>query len=525
MNRITKRVTAVLCALTAAAAPLSAVPSVTVSAETRTIEQINKEKKEKQEQINKKKEQLSALADDLSKKAQYEQTLNEQIGLITDKLTLIDAQLQDLHVNMEDTEEKIASLEEQIAAQKEQVAKDMELFKKRIRALYVHGNDGILSALVGANSFYDVLSRIDIVKRISKHDNEVIERLRDEIRELNKSEQDLTANLQALDLQETEMNVLCDEFKASQDELHIASEKNESEMQQIRGQQAVVKGQIDSYQEMIEELDTEEDKLIAEAIAKAEAERKAKEEAERKAKEEAERKAKEEAERKAKEEAERKAKVEAERKAKEETERKAKEEADRLAKEKASAQTQQPAAVTQAPVTQQQSTVTSTTAKPAAPVTTAAPQQNNGSKLQWPAPGHYHVSSTFGWRTLHNQQNFHSGIDISDAGINGAAACAAASGTVFRVRTGCTHNKGKNYNCGCNSGYGNYVMISHGNGMYTLYAHLANPTVSEGQAVTVGQQIGVIGSTGHSTGPHLHFEVYIGGSSSSNRVNPLDYLP
>ena len=372
MNRTVKRTLALLCALTAAVSPLSAwIPA---SAETRKIEQINREKKEKQEQINKKKEQLAALADDLSKKAQYEQTLNEQIGLISDKLTLIDSQLQDLHVDMENTEDKISALENQSEDQKVQVAKDMELFKKRIRALYVHGNDGILSALVGATSFYDILSRIDIIKRITKHDNDIIERLRDEIRELNKSEQDLTANLQALNIQETEMNVLCDEFRASQDELHLAAAQNSSDMQTIRGQQDTVKKEIAGYEEMIEELDTEEDKLIAEAIAKAEAERKAKEEAARKAKEEAEKKAKAEAD------------------------RKAKEEADRLAKEKAAAQQQ--AAVTQAPVNQQQNPVTATTAKPAAPVTAApvvtSPPQQSSSKLQWPAPGHYHVSSYFG---------------------------------------------------------------------------------------------------------------------------------
>ena len=506
MNRKIKRTLALLFAVTLTAASLSAWQPVPVSAETRTIEQINKEKMEKQEQINRKKEQLAALSDDLSKKAQYEQTLNEQIGLINDKLTLIDAQLQDLHVNMEDTETKIGKLETEIAAQKKQVAKDMELFKKRIRALYVHGNDGILSALVGANSFYDILSRIDIIKRISKHDNEIIDRLRDEIRELTQSEADLNASLQALNIQETEMNVLCDEFKASQEELHEASAQNSTEMQTIQIQQADVKGQIAGYEQMIEELDAEEQKLIQEAIAKAEAERKEREEAERKAREEAERKAREEAERKAKEEAEKKTKAEADRLAKE-----------AAAKQAAADAAKQQAAVTQAPAAQTQA--------PATTATTAAPQQTSSSKLQWPAPGHYNITSYFGTRTLHGKVNTHNGIDISDGGINGAAACAAGSGTVLRVGTGCGHNFGKNYNCGCNGGYGNYVMINHGNGLYTLYAHLAKPTVSAGQSVSVGQQVGVIGSTGHSTGPHLHFEVYVGGSSSANRVNPINYLP
>ena len=523
MNRKCIRITALFLALTAVAAPLSGWSSVPVSAETKTIEQINKEKKEKQEQINKKKEQLAALSDDLSKKAQYEQTLNEQIGLITDKLTLIDSQLQELHVNMEDTEEKIGTLETQIAEQKEQVAKDMELFKKRIRALYVHGNDGILSALVGATSFYDILSRIDIIKRIARHDNEIIERLRDEIQELSKSEQELTANLQALNIQETEMNVLCDEFRASQDELNLAAAQNSTEMQTIRGQQNGIHAEITADQHAMEELDEEAEKMIAEIIAKAEAERKAKEDAEKKAKEAAERKAKEEAEQKAKAEAERKAKEEAARKAAEDAQRQA--------------------VVTQAPANQKQNAATVTTAVPAAPVTappvttkapettatpvtTAAPQQNTNGKLAWPAPGYYHISSGFGprWGT------HHSGIDIcgSATAIAGAAACAAASGKVIAAEGGCTHNYGKDLNkwtCHCNYGYGNYIILDHGNGLYTLYAHLASFTVSVGQNVTVGQQIGVIGSTGDSTGAHLHFEVRKGANSANNRVDPELYLP
>ncbi|MBP0970573.1 MAG: hypothetical protein J5753_00905, partial [Oscillospiraceae bacterium] len=266
-----KRTLAMLFAVTTAAASFSAWQNIPVPAEAKTLEEIEKEKKEKQEQINKKKEQLAALADDLSKKAQYEQTLKEQIDLISGKMLLIDTQLQNLHVDMEDTEQQISVLEEQIEKQKKQVDKDRELFKKRIRAMYVHGNDGILSALVGATSFYDVLSRVDIVKRISKHDNEIIDRLRDEIRDLTKSEQDLTASLQSLNIQETEMGVLYGEFKSSQDELSEASAQNGTEMQQIMDRQEDVKVQIAADQKTMDELAEEEERIIAEAIAKAEA--------------------------------------------------------------------------------------------------------------------------------------------------------------------------------------------------------------------------------------------------------------
>ena len=71
------------------------------------------------------------------------------------------------------------------------------------------------------------------------------------------------------------------------------------------------------------------------------------------------------------------------------------------------------------------------------------------------------------------------------------------------------------------SGYGNYVVVDHGGGYTTLYAHMTSISVSEGQMVAQGDTLGITGSTGNSTGPHLHYEVMIKGVNQ----NPLDYLP
>lgn len=125
-------------------------------------------------------------------------------------------------------------------------------------------------------------------------------------------------------------------------------------------------------------------------------------------------------------------------------------------------------------------------------------------QLIWPAHGP--ITSPFGYRIhpIFGTQIFHSGIDL---GIDtGTPVLAADSGVVVEA--------------GWISGYGYTVIIDHGNGLSTLYAHNSEVTVSPGQSVSQGQVICYSGSTGYSTGPHLHFEVRLNGSP----VNPLGYL-
>ena len=138
----------------------------------------------------------------------------------------------------------------------------------------------------------------------------------------------------------------------------------------------------------------------------------------------------------------------------------------------------------------------------------------SGSGFAWPTPGFVSLSSEwFEDREVYN----HGGIDIAGAGIMGTPVVAAADGTVVATNSSCTHNWGKSYSCGCGGGYGNYVMISHAGGKMTVYGHLTSLTVSTGQSVSRGQIIGYVGSTGNSTGPHLHYECRLNGV----RYNPM----
>ena len=125
------------------------------------------------------------------------------------------------------------------------------------------------------------------------------------------------------------------------------------------------------------------------------------------------------------------------------------------------------------------------------------PPSSNGGSFSWPVSGT--ITSPYGWRSnpFGGAPDFHPGLDI--AAPMGTTVTAAASGTVILAQW--------------YGGYGNFIMIDHGNGVASGYGHLSAIYVSNGQQVQKGQAIGAVGSTGHSTGPHLHFEVRVNGKT------------
>lgn len=130
----------------------------------------------------------------------------------------------------------------------------------------------------------------------------------------------------------------------------------------------------------------------------------------------------------------------------------------------------------------------------------------DGGMFTWPCPAYTRISDDFGMR-MHPTlgiNKMHNGIDL--AAPTGSSILAAYSGTVVAAAY--------------SSSMGNYVMIDHGDGLYTIYMHASALYVSTGQEVTAGQNIAAVGSTGRSTGPHLHFGVRLNGSY----VSPWNYL-
>ena len=146
-----------------------------------------------------------------------------------------------------------------------------------------------------------------------------------------------------------------------------------------------------------------------------------------------------------------------------------------------------------------------------------AQRQQNGTTIisesgyMWPLPGNYRLTSLFGYRIhpVSGKPHSHSGIDI--AASTGTPILAARSGQVITSV----------YGSGAYWSYGNYVVIDHGDGETTLYAHMSSRAVSEGEMVTQGQVIGYVGATGNTTGPHLHLEV----RENGQRVDPESKFP
>lgn len=140
----------------------------------------------------------------------------------------------------------------------------------------------------------------------------------------------------------------------------------------------------------------------------------------------------------------------------------------------------------------------------------SSPSSNPGGFI-YPVPSAYAKITT---GLYYSNGSYHGGVDFGSGGIAGQPVYAVKSGKVILALA-------------LTTSYGNYVVIDHHDGTYTLYAHgqAGSICVSPGQSVSQGQQIMKVGSTGNSTGAHLHFEVRVSPGGYNNRVSPLKYLP
>lgn len=401
----------------------------------KTIAELQEEINENKEKIKEKQAELEELKSDIAKHERYQLELQEAIDLQNKQILLVDTQLATINQNIAQKETDIALLEEDIDKQELDIEDGLEQFKHRIRAMYITGNDSLTSALVGSTDFYDVLAKMDLIARISQHDDELIQGLMEQLTVLEESKTKLTAELAELDIARKEQESKKEEYTAAISELNQKMKETDAVKAEIAKEEAALEADIQAFKDEIDSKSAEQDAIAAEIKRQQE-----------------------------------------------------------LAQ-------------------QQQQQNGGNSGGNSGGNDTVAPFTG---QLAWPVPGFYWISSYYGYRW----GKLHAGIDIAGGGISGATVVASEAGTVTLVRGGCTHNYKKSSSCGCNGGYGNYVVVDHGNGLSTLYAHLATINVSYQQQVSKGTSLGAVGSTGWSTGFHLHYAVIQNGAY----VNPAPYL-
>ena len=428
----------------------------------KTLAEIQAEREERKQQIAALQVQLDSLSNDKANEEAYQQALYEQITLIRENINSLSAEVDSINQDIEDTQVNIQSLELSIKNKEDNINKKIADFKERLYSMYVSGNDNLAAVLLGSSSFYDTITNIEMVNRIAEYDEQLIDQILEDIETINQSKKDLETEKLNLEMKVQNLEV---KKKEKEEELGSYDEKmakTSAILEQLALQEQMLNGDKAKYESDIAAMDAEEEAIKAEIQRKAEEAQRIYEEKQR-----------------------------------------------QLAAEKAAAE----AAAAAAAAAANNNSYTPSTDYSSQDYVVPAP---SASGFLWPAPGYSYISSPYGWRW----NRMHNGIDIGDAGIGGGAAVATKAGTVIAVYNSCQDDFPKSYSCGCNGGYGNYVVISHDGTYSSVYAHLRYATVSVGQYVEAGQQVGVIGCTGHSTGDHLHFEIKVNGVAQ----NPMNYV-
>ena len=542
----------------------------------KTIAEIQEERKANEAKIAEYESQMNSLEGDKANQKAYQETLAEQIYLIQQNILLLNNELDKLTDEISVTETNINHLDSDIGIQQELINSNIELFKKRLCTMYISGNNKLAEVVLGSASFYDMMSSMEMVNRIASYDEELINKLLDEIEGLEKSKKDLEFEKFTLQTKLEEQAKKVNEKSEEINQLNAKMEQTQEIIDRIQLEQIRLDQTKTDTQKYLDELEQEEIKIQEEIRRHAEEAQRLYEEEQRRIQEqqrlEAERLEQERIaqieqasrEQESRENASREQEsreqesreiASIEQASREEASREIErqeasreleriEEASRQAEILAQQTTTATTTTTETPVYTTTTTTTTTytpentymetTTTTTSAVTTVTTTQTtttpvattttttttipapSSSGFIWPTPGYYYISSPFAqrWGTQHK------GIDIGDAGIMGASICASKSGKVTYVNNSCKHNYAKTSSCGCGGGYGNYVIIQHDGTYSTLYGHMTSVNVSVGDYVQQGDIIGTVGSTGWSTGAHLHFEVRVNGVQK----DPLGYV-
>ncbi|MGZ9814663.1 murein hydrolase activator EnvC family protein [Peribacillus simplex] len=434
-----------------------------------SISNLEKQKESIQEKRSGVESNISETEKKIDNLQEKQMTAEDQIAAIEAKIAESAKKIDAKNAEITQTKKEIEALKEEIKVLKERIAKRNEVLKERALSFQETGGDvNYLEVLFGSSSFGDLVDRVGAVATIAEADRDILKEHELDKKDLEEKQKAVETKLASLEVAKAELLEIQKQQKQQKQEKDALVKK--------------LKQQTEKHEH--EKMGLEEEKANLAAQEKAiksaislEHQRLAELEAARK-------------------------------KAAAEAKKRAEQEAAQAAAEAAS----------QASESKKQSTSSGYSAKSNSSSSAPSSSQVSANVSQAPAvssgtftrPSAGYVSSTMGERW--NKQ--HAGIDIAASGT--VPVVAAADGVVSRSYF--------------SSSYGNVIFVTHsigGQQWTTVYAHLSSRQASEGAVVAKGQQIGIMGNTGHSYGQHLHFELHKGpwNYSKSNAVNPLNYIP
>ncbi|MCR6095123.1 peptidoglycan DD-metalloendopeptidase family protein [Salipaludibacillus agaradhaerens] len=419
----------------------------------------------KQEQTEKERE-AAKKEEELESIEEEIDDVKEEIKQLDDEVIETNEHITEKEAEVEETTARVEQLHEDIEELEERIAARDELLKERVKSMYQNGgNVNYLEVVLGAQSFGDLVERVSALNSIAQQDRAILEEHIEDMEALEIATEELENELASLENQMAELEVLKDQLEQQLDAKGVL-------IADLEAQGYEIEDNLLSIEEERELLKAQEEAAKQELAAWEEEQKRLEEE--RRKKEEEERRQREEAER---------------------------QEAERKEAEKASQSSG--------------SSSSNSTSSSSNNSSNETASSSNGGSATFHRPANGRVTSGFGSRThpVYGTTRQHNGIDYGRDG--GTGIFAAEAGTVVSARS--------------MGGYGNTIIITHvidGKTYATLYAHLASYNVSVGDRVSRGQNIATMGTTGTSTGVHLHFEVHPGGySGGSSAVNPAPYLP
>ncbi len=446
----------------------AAVLALSLSIPAANAESLNELKNKQQEVQQKKSEVNSGISEKAHEIAENDSKLDEimqKILVLDNKIQETEDKIDAVQAKIDETKSEIEALQASIVELQRKIDERTELLKERARAIQLSGGSvDYIDVLLGANSFVDFIDRFSAVNTLIEADREIMREQAADKKLLAEQKAQVETKLAEQEQRKAELVKL----KASLDGQKKEQAQLEKDLQAEQDRLAKEKF-------VLEDEHGELETLSAGLASKIEKEQARLAELARQA--ELKRQREEAAERKAAAAAAAKAKAQAA--------------AAAAAKAKTSSGKKSAPAISYA----------------SAP----APTPKRNADFIKPAAGRY--TSGYGGRDIGEGHESHLGLDIANS--TGTPIVAAAGGYVTFA--------------GAMGGYGNVVIMTHsinGRSYATAYAHMNSVGVSAGQAVSQGQYIGAMGSTGRSTGPHLHFEIHIGSwnGSRSNAVNPAPYI-